>query len=85
MGTVSFPGVKRPGIGVALTTHSHLAPKLRKLAVCSCFDVRWRLGGWVGVVYVWQASACHTDTTPTQPPKRQRTSKQEHTTNVVMQ
>jgi len=28
MGTGSFPGVKRPG--VALTTHPHLAPRLRK-------------------------------------------------------
>jgi hypothetical protein len=28
MGTGSFPGVKRPGM--ALTTHPHLAPRLKK-------------------------------------------------------
>ena len=43
--------------------------------------------GLVGVVSVSQDSACHTDTTPTSPtkPKLQHTSKQEHTTNVVIQ
>jgi hypothetical protein len=30
MGTGSFPGVKRPGRGVALTTHPHLALRLKK-------------------------------------------------------
>ena len=30
MGTGSFPRVKRPGCGVTLTTHPHLAPRLRK-------------------------------------------------------
>jgi hypothetical protein len=30
MGTGSFPGVKRAGRGVALTTHPHLAPGLKK-------------------------------------------------------
>ena len=30
MGAGSFPVVKRPGRGVALTTHSHLVPRLRK-------------------------------------------------------
>ena len=30
MGTGSFPGVKRPGRGVALTTHPQVAPRLKK-------------------------------------------------------
>ena len=30
MGTGSFPKVKRPGRGVALTTHPYLAPRLKK-------------------------------------------------------
>jgi len=30
MGTGSFSVVKRPGRGVALTTHPHLAPRLKK-------------------------------------------------------
>jgi len=30
MGTVSFPGVKQPGHGVALTTHPHLALRFRE-------------------------------------------------------
>ena len=41
------------------------------LVVCSCFDVCWSFGvaGWGGIrVAGWNsASACHTDTTPTQP------------------
>jgi len=36
--------------------------------------------GWVGVVSVWQASACNTDTTPTQPHRTKN-----NTTNVVIQ
>ena len=39
---------------------------------------------WVGVVSVWQVEACHTDTTPTTHTE-QHTSKQEHTTNVMIQ
>ena len=30
MGTGSFPGVKRPGRGVVLTTHPQVAPRLKK-------------------------------------------------------
>jgi len=30
MGTGSFPGVKRGGWGVAMTTHTHLAPRLKE-------------------------------------------------------
>jgi len=45
MGTVSFPGVKRPG--VVLTTHPHLAPRLKKgraihLLPLWAFVVCWR-------------------------------------------
>jgi len=38
--------------------------------------------GWVGVVSVWQAEAVHPNPTT---PKLQHTSKQEHTTSVVIE
>jgi len=40
----------------------------------------------VGVVSVWQASACHTDTTPTQPHRNSNTHRTKNNkTNVVIQ
>jgi len=42
--------------------------------------------GWVGVVSVLQASACNTDTTPTQPHRNSNTHRNKNnTTNVVIQ
>ena len=42
--------------------------------------------GWVGVVSVLQASACNTDTTPTQPHRNSNTHRtKNNTTNVVIQ
>ena len=42
--------------------------------------------GWVGVVSVLQASACNTDTTPTQPHQNSNTHRtNNNTTNVVIQ
>jgi len=42
--------------------------------------------GWVGVVFVLQAEACHTDTTPTQPHRNSNTYRNKNnTTNVVIQ
>ena len=42
--------------------------------------------GWVGVVSVLQASACNTDTTPTQPYRNSNTHRtKNNTTNVVIQ
>jgi len=41
---------------------------------------------WVGVVSVWQASACYKDTTPTQPHRNSNTHRtKNNTTNVVIQ
>ena len=41
---------------------------------------------WVGVVSVLQASACNTDTTPTQPHRNSNTHQtKQNTTNVVIQ
>ena len=42
--------------------------------------------GWFGVVSVLQASACYTDTTPTQPHRNSNTHRtKNNTTNVVIQ
>jgi len=42
--------------------------------------------GWFGVVFVLEASACNTDTTPTQPHQISNTQRTENqTTNVVIQ
>ena len=42
--------------------------------------------GWVGVVSVWQAEACSTDTTPNQPHRNSNTHQtKNNTTNVVIQ
>jgi len=42
--------------------------------------------GWVGVVSVLQASACNTDTTPTQPHRNSNTQRtKNNTTYVVIQ
>jgi len=42
--------------------------------------------GWVRVVSVFQASACNTDTTPTQPHRNSNTHRtKNNTTNVVIQ
>jgi len=42
--------------------------------------------GCVGVVSVWQAESCHTDTTPTQPHRNSNTHRtKKNTTNVVVQ
>jgi len=62
---------------------------------CSWFDVCWSFGVWVGVVPVLQAeaqmvcscaSACNTDTTPTQPHRNSNTHRtKNNTTNTVIQ
>jgi len=55
------------------------------LVVCSCFDVSWSFGV---VVLGWSEAVFQPATRiPPQPatPKFQHTSKQEHTTNVVIQ
>jgi len=54
---------------------------------CSWFEVCWRfVYGWVGVVSGLQASACNTDTTPTQPNRNSNTHRtNNNTTNVVIQ
>jgi len=65
---------------------SVVSPHWLCVLVSMCVEVSVWL---VGVVSVWQAeaqaeaSACHMDTTPTQP--HRNSNKQEHTTNVVTQ
>jgi len=56
------------------------------LAVCSCFDVCWSFGvaGWGGI-RVAGFSLPHGYHPNPATPKHQHTSKQEHTTNVVIQ
>jgi len=63
--------------------YSIVSPHWSCVLVSMCVGVSVWL---VGVVSVWQASAYYTDTTPNPAtPKLQHTSKQEHTTNLVIQ
>ena len=58
---------------------AHYSPAFRFLS-------DWNLRLWVGVVSVLQASACNTDTTPTQPHRNSNTHRtKNNTTNVVIQ
>ena len=57
MCTGSFLGVKRPGRGVALTTHPHLAPKLKKeLSYTSALPVGSKLNS--SVSYAMSGENC---------------------------
>jgi len=49
------------------------------LVVCSCFDVLEFRCGCVGVVSVYEAEACYTDTTPTQPHRNSNTHRNKNT------